>query len=69
MEDDPDKPGYRYPHPGERFWHERLGFWVTVTDYAEKSYPTDEVAVRAEQVPNTTIIVKLRNLTKGKTDG
>lgn len=28
--DDPDDPDYRYPEPGERFWHVQWDRWVIV---------------------------------------
>jgi hypothetical protein len=66
--DDPDDPEYRYPEPGERFWHWRHEQWVTVQP-APGTTPSStdeslrilgEVAVLLED--GGKAIVKLHNL-------
>lgn len=61
---DPDDPGYRYPRPGERLWHEPSQRWVTVTALAEYDTGT-EVPVIDEDGRRLT--VKLRSLREQQT--
>lgn len=65
METDPDVPGYRYPDPGERLWHEPWARWVIVlaADPLDRVrvIPMDEVLVRYEGSEQRAV-VKLRSL-------
>lgn len=63
---DPDDPGYRYPQPGERLWHEPSQRWATVTVLERGRVPhVDEVSVIVEDCE--VRIVKLRSLREEET--
>ncbi len=53
---DPDEPGYRYPQPGERLWHQPWQRWVTITGGSI----ADEVWGRLDD--GQSVSVKLRSL-------
>lgn len=60
---EPDDPDYRYPQPGERFWHSRKDAWCTVRSGADEPYDlrvVGEVAVTFDDGRRAT--VKLYNL-------
>jgi hypothetical protein len=60
---DPDDPAFRYPQPGERYWHQPWNRWCTIVEpwpELRRSLPRDEVPVRMESGKLAT--VKLRSL-------
>lgn len=69
MIDDPDDPDYRYPEPGERFWHRRHGWVATIPAYGRREAASDERGLRilgevavAVAATGKRAIVKLTNL-------
>lgn len=63
---DPDDPGYRYPQPGERLWHEPSQRWVTIIGTPDYGPVADEVDVRAADLDQAAT-VKLRSLREEET--
>lgn len=57
---DPDEPGYRYPQPGERLWHDPWQCWVTITGEPHYGPIADEVDGRLDD--GRAVGVKLRSL-------
>jgi hypothetical protein len=58
---DPGAPGYRYPQPGEVFWHEPWRVWIRITGQPDYGPVPDEVA--GEFIANDQpVVVKLRSL-------
>ncbi len=59
---DPNEAGYRYPQPGERYWHEPWQRWVIVDGDSPYGLIPDEVAAHYEDEPDEKLVVKLRSL-------
>jgi hypothetical protein len=60
---DPHHPDFRYPQPGERYWHRNWNRWCTIVEPWPSLLPSlaqDEVPVRIESGKLAT--VKLRSL-------
>lgn len=58
---DPDQPGYRFPQPGERYWHAPWECWVVIEGDTPYGHVPDEVAALRES-DGQKLVVKLRSL-------
>lgn len=58
---DPDEPGYRYPHTGERLWHRPSARWVVIHGQPSYGPIVDEVDAHREH-DGQRVTVKLRSL-------
>lgn len=58
---DPDKPGYRYPQPGDRLWHVPWQCWIVITGQPVYGPSVDEVDGERED-NGQPVSVKLRSL-------